>query len=67
MNSQFVGHTCTESPMGPVAGEPLHGYVNLPQNERHPDDQDGEDSEKSLPPPLAKKDRSRWDFFSLSF
>ena len=53
----------TESPVGPVPGEPLHGYVNLPQNERHEDDQDGDESDptnNSLPPPLlAKKDRSR--------
>ena len=53
----------TESPVGPVPGEPLHGYVNLPTNERHEEDQDGDESDptnNSLPPPLlAKKDRSR--------
>ncbi len=48
----------TESPVGPVKecvnGEPLHGYVNLPQ------DQEQDEEEVTKPPLLvAKKERSR--------
>ena len=56
----------SESSIGPVSGEPLHGYVNLPQNQGQSDpDLESEEVESngnSLPPPLvAKKDRSRYE------
>ena len=52
----------TESPMGPVTGgEPLHGYVNLPQNQRQAEQ--NEDEEANIPPLLAKKERSRYVIF----
>ena len=56
----------SESSIGPVSGEPLHGYVNLPQNQGQSDpDLESEEVESngnSLPLPLvAKKDRSRYE------
>ena len=61
----------SESSIGPVSGEPLHGYVNLPQNQGQSDpDLESEEVESngnSLPPPLvAKKDRSRYEKFKYS-
>ena len=50
----------TESPVGPVRepDEPLHGYVNLPQNLKDQSEEMNE-HESVVPPPLAKKERSR--------
>ena len=50
------GRSDTESPVGPVSEpcEPSHGYVNLPTEKAS-----NSDEETQVPPPLAKKERSR--------
>ena len=50
------GRSDTESPVGPVEpSEPSHGYVNLPTHH----EKQNSHSDEEVPPPLAKKERSR--------
>ena len=52
------GRSDTESPVGPVEpSEPSHGYVNLPTH--HEKQNSNSDEENQVPPPLARKERSR--------